>query len=344
MDILDSNPLSEKICPKTRPVKNADQKSSSFSSVFKKILSETYHKPDAIGDENPSATVQFSASKQAEIPLQIIDQQIAVSRYSGKAKKYQAQPSQSSWAKYKEDQLLNHPGGDSVGLYQDITHGQFVQQESFMNRLSKDLYDAFGNMKNVCSDFMFGSTFYYRDVNNQICQAKRKGLIGSVIDFFKDAGSALTFGKWRPEGEPAPKSFLEKCGFFISKIKEAVSGDLILGVGGSVVQIGEDAALAGLNLLETIPDATIGHFKPGREITTAAFDNGQVMINYLSDIAPLGEARQRVHSLDLEELRPPILNNINQPERTYDDTRWQYVRNTHFRKSIETIGSLVWIY
>ena len=65
------------------------------------------------------------------------------------------------------------------------------------------------------------------------------------------------------------------------------------------------------------------------------------MINYLSDITPSGEAWKRVHSLDLERLKPPILNNIHQPERSYDDARWQYVRNTSFRKSIETVGSLV---
>jgi hypothetical protein len=188
---------------------------------------------------------------------------------------------------------------------------------------------------------MFGSTFYYRDANNQICQAKRKGLIGSVVDFFKDMGSALTFGTWRPDGEPEPKGLLGRAGFFISKIKEAICGDLIQGISGSVVLIGEDAVLAGWNLVETIPDATIGNLEAGREITTAAFDNGQVMINYLADIMPAGEAWQRVHSLDLAKLKPPILNNIHQPERRHDDSRWQYIRNTPFRKSIETVGSLI---
>ena len=105
--------------------------------------------------------------------------------------------------------------------------------------------------------------------------------------------------------------------------------------------MGEDLLLAGWNLLETIPDATIGNFKTGKKLTTAVFDNVQVALDYLTDILPAGDAWIRVHSPDLKEYKAPILNNIHRPERTNGDSRWRYIRNTSFRKTIETAGSLV---
>jgi hypothetical protein len=40
-------------------------------------------------------------------------------------------------------------------------------------------------------------------------------------------------------------------------------------------------------------------------------------------------------------MKAPFINNIRRPERESDDTRWKYVRNTPFRKAIETVGSIV---
>jgi len=37
----------------------------------------------------------------------------------------------------------------------------------------------------------------------------------------------------------------------------------------------------------------------------------------------------------------PILYNLQMPENAKGDARWQYVRNTPFRKTIETIGTLL---
>jgi len=93
-----------------------------------------------------------------------------------------------------------------------------------------------------------------------------------------------------------------------------------------------------------VPDATIGNFHEGAKLTTTIFDNGQVVIDYLTDIVPTGEAWIRVHSPnfdDLDDAKAPIVYNIQLPERFNEDTRWKYVRNTPFRKSIETIGALL---
>lgn len=247
----------------------------------------------------------------------------------------------SDWEKYRDDQLLSNPGGDHYYLEQNKVVSHPDDQESFWGRLKKDFSDAFSNVKNFFQNLLFGSKIRYRDKNNQIQEAKQRGLIGSVIDFFKDLGSALSFGAWRPDGEAEPKGFLKRCGFFFSKMKEAIFGDLIQGVTGSIVHMGEDLIFAGWNLVESIPDATIGNLKEGKKLTTAIFDNGQVALDYLTDILPSGDAWLRVHSPDLKKLSPPILNNINMPEHSTEDVRWKYVRNTPFRKTIETIGSLL---
>ena len=75
-------------------------------------------------------------------------------------------------------------------------------------------------------------------------------------------------------------------------------------------------------------------------VATAVFDNVQVALDYVTDILPAGDAWIRVHSPDLKEYEAPILNNIRRPEVSDGDSRWRYVRNTSFRKAIETVGSL----
>jgi len=247
----------------------------------------------------------------------------------------------SDLAKYKDDQLLSNPGGDHYDLENRRYVADPAEQKSFLGRIGKDIKDAFSNVKNFVGDLLFGSTRHFRDENGQIQVAQKRGLLGSVTDFFKDLGSAFSFGAWRPDGEEAPKSFGERVGFFFSKLKEAVFGDMVQGVVGSVVNMGEDLVMAGWNLVEVVPDATIGNFEAGRKATTAVFDNGQVVLDYLTDIVPGGEASIRVHSPDLKNKEFPVLNNINRPEREDEDARWKYVRNTPFRKTIETVGSFL---
>jgi len=247
----------------------------------------------------------------------------------------------SDLKKYKDDQLLSNPGGDHYYLEQKKMVLNPVDQESFLGRIGKDISDAFSNIKNFFRNLFFGSKIRYRDQDNQIREVDQNGLVGSVIDFFKDMGSALSFGIWRPDGEKEPQGFGERLGFFFSKVKEAIFGDLLQGVSNSIIHMGEDLIFAGWNLLETIPDATIGNLPWGKKLTTSIFDNGQVVLDYLTDILPTGDAWERVHSSNLKEQKLPVFNNLHMPENHLEDVEWKCIRNTPFRKTIETIGSIL---
>lgn len=247
----------------------------------------------------------------------------------------------SDVAKYKDDQLLASPGGDHYDLGNKRYEADPPEQRNFWGRIGKNIKDALDNLKNFAGNLMFGAKRHYRDEDGTIQEGQRRGLVGSVADFFQDLGSAFSFGTWRPDGEAEPEGFGQRVGFFFSKLKEAVFGDLIQGVAGSVVNMAKDLVFTGWNLIETVPDATIGNFEAGRKATTAVFDNGQVALNYVADILPGGDASIRVHSPDLKNLKAPILNNLSMPENNPGDTRWKYVRNTPFRKAIETVGSVL---
>ncbi|MFH1350522.1 MAG: hypothetical protein ABII26_06245 [Pseudomonadota bacterium] len=276
-----------------------------------------------------------------EPPLNMVSNEEAISAYKKQENGPIPSHKMSDLEKYKDDQLLSNPGGDHYYLEENRVVPSPKGQESFWGRIGKDLSDTFANVKNFFKDLFIGSTIRYRDENDRIQEAEQRGFFGSVIDFFKDLGSALSLGLWRPDGEEEPQGFGERVGFFFSKIKDAIFGDLIQGISGSIIHMGEDLIFAGWNLLETIPDATIGNFQMGKRLTTAVFDNGQVLLDYLTDILPMGEAWIRVHTPNLKNLRLPILNNAEMPEHNAEDARWRYVRNTPFRKIIETIGSLI---
>ena len=250
----------------------------------------------------------------------------------------------SDWEKYKDDQLLSNPGGDHYYLDGKSMVTTQPERNTFVGRIQKDLYDSFANARNFVQDFLFGSKMYYRGPNNQIMETDKRGVIGSFFDFFKSFGSAMSFGLWRPNGEKEPEGFFERIIFTFSNIKKAIFGDIVEGVGNSVLNMGEDLALSLWNLVETIPDATIGNSDMGKKITTTIFDNGQVAIDYLTDIMPTGEAWLRVHAFDitnLQDLELPLIYNIKLPEFYSDDERWSHVRNTPFRKAIETVGSII---
>jgi len=265
----------------------------------------------------------------------------AAGAYGRQASALGGQTALSDIEKYKDDQLLSNPGGDQY----DLAAGRFTadppEQKSFWGRVGKDIRDAFDNVKNFFGNLLFGAKRHYRGENGEILEVRQRGLVGSVVDFFRDLGSALSFGAWRPDGEEAPLTFKDRLAFTFSKIKEAVFGDLVQGVAGSIVNMGEDLLFAGWNLVETVPDATIGNFEAGRKATTAVFDNGQVILDYITDIIPGGEASVRVHSSDFSKGGLPILHNIRTPERNSEDERWKYVRNTPFRKALETVGSIL---
>jgi hypothetical protein len=280
----------------------------------------------------------------AQAPPAVNQRQVAAAyqQQSGQPPSTQAPVSQmSDMQKYKDDQLLRNPGGDHYFLDQKKVVADPPERKSLWGRLKKNLADSFGNVKNFFSNLLFGQKVCYRDQSEQIKETSRKGLIGSIGDFFKDLGSGLTFGKWRPDGEKAPQGFLERMGFAVSKMKEAFSIDLFHGVLGSVNHMAGNLVLAGWNLMQVVPDATIGNFEAGKKLTTTIFDDGQVVVEYLTDIMPSGDAWLRVHAPNIKDLKPPILYNLGMPEHYDGDVRWQHIRNTPFRKAIETIGSLL---
>jgi hypothetical protein len=246
----------------------------------------------------------------------------------------------SDWEKYRDDQLLSNPGGDAY-VFEGNESVDAAGEGSFVGRLGKDLSDAASNLGNFFENMLFGAETHYRDVQGDVQVAERRGLVGSLSDFVVDVGSALSFGGWRPDGEPAPQGLEERASFVFDKIKEALAGDLIAGVGGSVNQMGEDLLLAGWNLVEVVPDAVFGNFKAGEQVVSNVFDNGQVLVDYITDVLPAGEAWLRVHSSELGQQQTPVFYNLEMPERFAGDTRWEYVRNTPFRKAVETIGSLL---
>jgi hypothetical protein len=247
----------------------------------------------------------------------------------------------SGWAKYKDDQLLRNPGGDHYYLDENKVVDDPKDRESFLGRVGKDLADVVGNIKNFFGNLFMGSKVRYRDESNQIKEGTQRGLVGSCVDFFKDLGSALTFGLWHPGDDKGPEGFTERLSYVGTKLKHAVLGDLVEGIPQSLNHMGKNIVLAGLNLVQVLPDSTIGNLEGGSKLTTTVFDNGQVMVEYLTDIIPTGDAWFRVHASSLKDLEAPVLYNLKMPEYVKDDNRWQYVRNTPFRKTIETVGTIL---
>jgi len=316
-------------------------KTSESELSFKSLLDETSSFADGEPIQNPSFTLL-----PHELPIDIEAANLAMPHQppteSQITRSYVREL--SDWEKYKEDQLLSNPGGDHYDYRKNADILEAKDPEPFWDRIGKDISDAFDNLKNCFNNLFLGAKILYRDENNQIQEASQKGLLGSVGDFFKDVGSAFSFGAWRPDGEAEPQGFADRMKFFFSKMKEALFGDLVQGVGGSVIRSGESLVLAGWNLLEVVPDATIGNFEQGAKLTTTIFDDGQVIIDYLTDIIPTGEAWIRVHSPnfdDLNDAKLPVIYNLQLPERYGEDARWKYIRNTPFRKTIETVGSLL---
>ncbi len=247
----------------------------------------------------------------------------------------------SGWEKYKEDQLLSNPGGDRCDITPSGIRCDGPAPTSFLGRVGKDFFDGIANIANGVKNLFMGSTSAYRDSNGDIQTVTKGGILRSIGNFVKKIGSVLTLGQWQPDAQKVPDGVIGRGKYALSTMKNAVMGDLLQGVCGSTLQIGEDLVLAGWNLVEVVPDATIGNFDTGRKLTTAIFDNGQVVVDYLTDILPSGEAWLRVHAVNLRERKLPVFYNLSLKERYDGDERWQTVRNTPFRKTIETIGALL---
>ncbi len=246
----------------------------------------------------------------------------------------------SGFQKYKDDQLLRNPGGRGYNLdKKEVVEPSY--KESISGLVRKDSSDGFGNIKNFIGNMLKGTTVLYRDDKDEIQAGHQKGLLRTVGDFFKDLGGALSFGALHPDSAEAPRGFKNRLFYSTSKLKDALLGDILTGVPSSVNHMAQNLALSGWHLAQVVPDAATGSFEPGQKLTTTVFDNGHVAIEYLTDVIPSGDAWLRVHATSLKGLKPPVLYNLKMPEHFTGDTRWEHVRNTPLRKTIETIGSLL---
>jgi hypothetical protein len=298
--------------------------------------------PDAVNPlagvgAQPIPETLASISPQAGRP----SPQAAVAAYSKQAAAVQPPPAQSGWEKYKDDQLLRNPGGRDYNLGEKRVTPDDPAQESFSSRLSKDFSDSFANFKNFFKNLLTGSETCYRDKENAVKEDKQRGMASAIGDFFKDLGGALSFGAYRPNNEKAPEGFVGRLGYSLTKLKDAFLGDLAGGVTSSLNHAGQSLLLSGWRLLEAVPDATIGNLPLGRRLTTKVFDNGQVFVEYITDVVPSGDAWLRVHAWQYNGFKLPVLYNLKTPEEYAGDARWEHVRNTPFRKTVETLGSLV---
>ncbi len=253
--------------------------------------------------------------------------------------------------RYKEDQLLSKPGGDYFYLDKDTSIIDYhADQSEFVPRVGKDLKDAADNAVNILKDIGMGATMKYVDKDDRIKEAKKVGFVGTLVNFFKDVASGVTLGKYAPNGEKPPDTALGATKHFFKKVfVDALLKDVIIGIPRSAVHIGEDTAFAAINLAETIPDATIGNFKTGQKITTEVFDDAQVLVDFVTDVIPTGEASSRTRAFSFKKgLKGlPLVHNLTEPEKNAEsendkkDENWKYVRNTPFRKAIESVASLI---
>ena len=218
--------------------------------------------------------------------------------YSDTKKEASSISLKDQFKKYKEDQLLSKPGGDNFTTKNDNS----VVQSKFTKRVGKDLKDAGENFKNIFKDIGTGATIKYVDKDGNIKEGKKVGFAGTIVNFFKDMASGITFGKYTPEGEDAPDNALEATKHFFKKIfVDALFKDAVVGIPRSAIHVGEDAVFACINLAETIPDATIGNCKVGQKVTTEFFDDTQVFIDFVTDVIPMGEAGDRTRAFTFKK-------------------------------------------
>jgi hypothetical protein len=246
---------------------------------------------------------------------------------------------------YKEDQLLSNPGGDNFFLNKDSgVIDDDYDHSKFSRRVGKDLADAGDNLLNAMRDMGIGAKIRYVDNRGEIKEERKVGFIKTLGNFFKNIASGLTLGAYTPEGEVKPHGAAGRTKHLFKKVfRDAIVSNIAMGVPRSMIYVGEDILLAGLNSIEVIPDATIGNFEAGRKATTTIFDNTQVVLDFATDAMPGGEASIRTRSFELAKgLKGlPIINNITAGKNEAIELNWRYVRNTNFRKVIETVTSLI---
>lgn len=236
-------------------------------------------------------------------------------------------------AKYREDQLLTSPGGDRFFLARsgnviDIGYDHAL----FTNRVGKDIRDSYDNLRNLIKDLGSGREIKYLDHNGKIKRHRRQGLTGAAANLISNIVSGISMGAYTPANETKPEGISGRIKHFFKKVfVEAVGKDMITNIPRSIVSVGEDALFAGLNLMEVIPDATIGNTRLGRNITTRIFDDLQVAVDFATDVMPGGGASTRTKAF----LTGKIMGSDDGRD---DQNSIQLTRSTPFRRVIEAIS------
>ena len=312
---------------------------SSFKSI---IYDELKRQPSEKTSNCDTLTTRIEGSVMSLLERNNFETQAL---YSGTKKEASSILLKDQFKKYKEDQLLSKPGGDNFNVNTDNNVIDYkIDQSKFTVRVGKDLKDAGENFKNIFKDIGTGATIKYVDKDGNIKKGKKVGFVGTIVNFIKDMASGITFGKYTPEGEDVPDNALEATKHFFKKIfVEALFKDVVVGIPRSAIHVGEDAVFACINLAETIPDATIGNCKVGQMATTEVFDDSQVLIDFVTDVIPMGEAGSRTRAFTFKKgLKGlPIVCNITSPEQGMDDENWKCVRNTPLRKTIESVATFI---
>lgn len=243
---------------------------------------------------------------------------------------------------YIQDQLIANPGGDHYFLRDGkMVYDNTYDHSDTHKRIAKDLNDAKANFKNAISNLVGGAEYSYLTADEKIETGKKLGLLSTLGKFAKNFIDAVTLGS---QSDKPPVRGLQKAAHFGKKLfVDGLLDNILLGVPQSALNVGESLFLGILNTMEIVPDATIGETELGRKITTKVFDNAQVAVNYITDVLPTGEAWLRVQGAGSKDdgFKLPILYNLKTPTSGIKDLRWSQVRNTPFRKAIETIGTLL---
>ncbi len=243
---------------------------------------------------------------------------------------------------YAQDQLMANPGGDEYFMRDGkMVYDKTYDHSDTNKRIEKDWTDAKANFKNALSNLVDGAEFNYLTTDEQVLTGKKRGLLSTLGKFAKNFIDAVTFGS---QSDKPPVGGGEKMAHFGKKLFiDGLLDNILLGVPQSILNTGESLFLGILNTMEIVPDATIGETELGRKITTKVFDSAQVAVSYITDVLPTGEAWLRVQAAGSKDdgFKCPILYNLKTPTSGIKDLRWSQVRNTPFRKAIETVGTIL---
>ena len=122
--------------------------------------------------------------------------------------------------RYKEEQLLSNPGGDSVEWQEEgVSMACRPDVTPFWKRIGKDLKDTAANLVNLWKDIGSGAAFNYFTKNGEIHHAKNRGLLKIAGNFFM-AKTRSTF--------PATSSSMNRVYVFIRPLRRLEINDKII--------------------------------------------------------------------------------------------------------------------